>query len=149
MSHIHIWTYWIYIKDNAILLIKKARWPYIWMYDLPGWWIEFWESIDECLKRELVEETWTQLLHSDFIGKNEYICDYITPQNKAETSHHIGFYYSVDLWYTDIKTTPDWEDSLGAEFIELSELSNITLSPIAEPMIQKVIHANSEFNKGL
>jgi len=139
MNKIYIWVYWIFIKNDKILLIKKARWPYIWMYDLPGWWIEFWENIYNCLEREIYEETWTQLLNSHFIWNNEYICDYMSPKNELRKSHHLWFYYKVDLTYENIKTWPDWEDSLGSEFVDIKELDNIKLSPIAKPMINKAL----------
>lgn len=134
-----MWVYWIYIENGKILLIKKARWPYIWMYDLPGGGIEYWETIYECLKREIDEETWTQLRDSKFIWNNEFICDYMNPKNESRKSHHIWFYYKVSLSYDYIKTWPDGEDSLGTEFIDISELDKIKLSPIAKPMIEKVI----------
>ena len=129
MNKIHIWVYWIYIKNDTVLLIKKARWPYIWMYDLPGWWIEYWETISDCLKREIYEETWAQLLNSHFIWNNEFVCDYMNPENEPRKSHHIWFYYKVELSYENIKTWPDFEDSLGSKFINIKELNkNISYS---------------------
>ena len=139
MNNIYMWVYGIYIENNKILLIKKARWPYIWMYDLPGGGIEYWETIVDCLKREISEETWSNLIESQFIWNNEFICDYINPKNEPRKSHHIGIYYKVNLLYDNIKTWPDWEDSLGAEFIDIRSLDKIQLSPISKPMIEKVI----------
>jgi len=139
MNNIYIWVYGVYIENDKILLIKKARWPYIWMYDLPGWGIEYWETIYDCLKREIDEETWAKLMDNQFIWNNEFICDYMNPKNEPRKSHHIWLYYKVNLAYENIKTWPDGEDSLGAEFIKLSELNKIKLSPIAESMIKKAI----------
>jgi len=139
MNNIYMWVYGIYIENDKLLLIKKARWPYIWMYDLPGWGIEYWETIYDCLKREIYEETWTKLIDSQFIWNNEFICNYINPKNEPRKSHHIWFYYKVNLEYKNIKTWPDGEDSLGAEFIDISELDKTQLSPIAKPMIEKAL----------
>lgn len=140
MNKIYVWVYGIFIKDNKILLIKKARWPYTWMYDLPWGWIEFWEKIEESLKREIDEETGWVLKTSEFIWKNEYICDYKTPSWEDRTSHHIWFYYKVWVTYENLKTEPDWQDSLWAEFIDINDLDKIIISPIAKPMIEKVIN---------
>lgn len=137
MKNIHIWAYWIYTEDEKILLIKKARWPYKWMYDLPWWWIEENEKILDCLSREIFEETWTNLINNNFIWINEYICEYKNERNEIKNSHHIGFYYSVEIFWEEIKTIPDWEDSLWAEFIKISKLNEIKISPIAKPMIEK------------
>ena len=38
-------------KDKRFLLIKEERW-----WELPWWWLEYWESPQECIKRELLEE---------------------------------------------------------------------------------------------
>lgn len=142
MNNVHLWAYWIFIKENKILLIKKSRWPYTWMYDLPWWWIEFLETIEECLKREIDEETWALIYKNEFIWKNEYICEYKNESNELKKSHHIGFYYKVYITYNELKTWPDWQDSLGAKFIDIKEIDKIKISPIAKPMILKVINSN-------
>ena len=38
-------------KDKRFLLIKEEKWR-----ELPWWWLENWESPQECIKRELLEE---------------------------------------------------------------------------------------------
>lgn len=139
MSSIYTWVYWICIRDHAVLMIKKARGPYIGLYDLPGWGIEFWEHIEQALEREILEETWVGLISKAFVGNNEYLCEYINPMGQPKSSHHIGFYYSVELENEEVKTSPDGEDSLGALWIPIDELSIDSVSPIAYPMIQKVV----------
>ena len=109
------------------------------MYDLPGGGIENMETIMVCLERELMEETGSRLLSSRFVDFNEYLCEYTGSTGDVKNSHHIGFYFEVDLEYDTLRIEPDGHDSLGAEFIDISELSNIKISPIAEPMIRKVI----------
>ena len=49
---------------NDIVVIKKWRWPFKWLYDLPWWKIEHWENNIDSLKREVMEEVW--LNESDF-----------------------------------------------------------------------------------
>ena len=41
-----------------ILLCKEENW----VWDLPGWWLEHWEDIETCLKREIKEEMWLEVL---------------------------------------------------------------------------------------
>jgi len=41
-----------------ILLCKEENW----VWDLPGWWLEHWENIEVCLKREIKEEMWLEVL---------------------------------------------------------------------------------------
>lgn len=139
MKNIHIWAYWIYINDEKILLIKKARWPYKWMYDLPWGGIEENEKILDCLSREIFEETWMNLIKSIFIWINEYICSYENSSKVTKNSHHIWFYYWIEIFWDNIKSVPDGEDSLWSEFIEISKLDTIEISPIAKPMIEKYL----------
>ena len=50
---IHLGIYGLCIKDDKILVIKKARGLYKGKFDLPGGRIEFGESFEESLKREI------------------------------------------------------------------------------------------------
>ena len=140
MNNIYLGVYWIFVRENQILLIKKARWPYKGMYDLPWGGIEFGEHILDGLRREIMEETSGVLLSSIFIGNNEYICEYLSNSTQQmKKFHHIGIYYAVDISCDYIKTTPDGQDSLGAEFIDINILESVPLSPIAAPMIKKAL----------
>ena len=56
-EHKHLGVYGLIIKDEKILLIKKVTGPYDGKLDLPGRTIEFGETPEETLRRELLEET--------------------------------------------------------------------------------------------
>lgn len=139
MQKIHLWIYGIFIKNNKILLIKKARWPYKWSFDLPWWKIEFGEDLESALKREIFEETWGVLQKMDFLWNNEYICEYEDDEKIKKISHHIWIYYKVEIDIKKIKNFFDGEDSLGSEFIDISKLEKIKISEIAKPIIYKII----------
>jgi 8-oxo-dGTP pyrophosphatase MutT (NUDIX family) len=121
-------------------LIKKSRGAYKGMFDLPGRGIEFGEKVEDALKREFIEETGVVLKDYTFISHNEYFCDYLNESNEPRQLHHLGLYYNVSASFNKIKTDPDGQDSLGAEFIDIKELDKIQISPIARPMIEKVIN---------
>lgn len=135
----HVGVYGILIRDKKVLLIKKSRGAYKGMFDLPGGSIEFGEKVEEALKRELMEETGVELNSCSFIGYNEYFCDYLNDSNEPRKLHHLGLYYRISTLSETIKNDPDGEDSLGAEFIDISNLDKIKIAPIARPMIEKII----------
>ena len=122
-----------------MLVIKKARGPYTGKYDLPGGGLNFDETADHCLERELIEETNTQVLSKVLVGINEYQCQYTKEDGTIKDFHHLGVYYKVDLLIKDLKTTPDGQDSNGAVFIPVSELTLENTSPISLPMIRKCL----------
>jgi 8-oxo-dGTP pyrophosphatase MutT (NUDIX family) len=129
----HIGVYGIYIKNNTVLLIKKSRGPYTGMYDLPGGKIEPGETMEQGLKREFIEEVGSEVTNQTFLSENEYT----TENYRGKPFRHFGTYFIVSLSSDDIKTIPDGEDSLGAEFINLDTLDQVEISPIAKPMITK------------
>lgn len=136
IDKIYLGVYGIYVKDGAVLMIKKSRGPYIGLYDLPGGGLNFEEKIEDCLKREINEETGANLISCKFIANNEYSCIYFK-DDSFKKFHHIGLYYAVNLSYNSLKIEPDGEDSLGAVFIQLTELNKKNTSPIAYPIIKK------------
>jgi 8-oxo-dGTP pyrophosphatase MutT (NUDIX family) len=136
----HVVVYGVLINENRVLLIKKSRGAYKGMFDLPGGSIEFGEKVEEALKREFIEETEVILKDYDFIGHNEYFCDYLNESNEPRQLHHLGLYYHVSASFDKIKTDADGQDSLGAQFMDIEDLDKIKISPIARPMIEKVIN---------
>lgn len=135
----HVGVYGVLFKKNSVLLIKKSRGAYKGMFDLPGGSIEFGEKVEEALKREFIEETDIILDSYNFIGYNEYFTKYSNESNKLRELHHLGLYYKVFSSFNKIKNTPDGQDSLGAQFISTESLEEVDISPIALPMIRRVL----------
>lgn len=131
----HVGVYGIYIKNDAVLMIKKSRGPYKGMYDLPGGRMEQGETMEEGLSREFIEEVGCELTSQTFLSENEYT----TPDYMGKPFRHFGTYFVVTLSSDDVKVGADGEDSLGAEFININALDNVEISPIAKPMILKAL----------
>ncbi len=137
----HFGVYGICLHENKVLVIKKARGPYKGFYDLPGGRVEFGEKIEVTLQREFEEEIGVASLKEvNFIGYNEYFCEFTNDASEVKNFHHVGLYFSVDCDTSSIKTEADGHDSLGSVFVPLSELNLSNCSQIAYEMIQKLIN---------
>lgn len=49
-------------------IIKNEKWDILlmyndkyWTWNLPWWWLEHWEKIEECINREIQEELWVKI----------------------------------------------------------------------------------------
>ena len=67
----------IYNKKWEFLLCKEKKW----IWDFPGGWLDHWESVDICLKRELKEEMWLEILNID--KKPKYFITAHKPNSKT------------------------------------------------------------------
>ena len=129
----HVGCYGIIRKDNKVVLIKKARGAYTGTLDLPGGGIEYGETPEEALKRELFEEVGIK----DFTYTlKEVITHYEVwekEKNVQEDLSHYAIIYDVVMNNNAIiKTTPDGIDSLGASWYDIDTLQENELSPLAK-----------------
>ena len=115
-KHTHLGVYFVLIKNNQILLIKKSRGPHKGKWDLPGGSIEFGEDPYETLSYTLI---------------------YPFKKDELEELHHIGIIYDVELTsnHYALKTDGDGEDSLGACWIHIDEIVNIETTPFVRGVL--------------
>ncbi len=133
----HIGVYGIIIKNQKIALIKKARGGYKGKLDLPGGSMEYGESAEETLRRELMEE-------AGVLVNNAFLDDVFTTtikwqmtDNTIEDLYHIGIIYKVNDFSNELKKEADNIDSLGADWYSFEELKSLELSPFANLVIKK------------
>lgn len=136
MQHTHLGVYGIMVNGKSILLIKKACGPYTGMYDLPGGKIEFGETPEQALAREIKEETGQCVK-----AFNPVFCDSVrfqhrmTKDNSIEDLHHIGIVFNVEVEINvELNAVGDGMDSNGAFWFDiLNETGNLT------PFAQKAV----------
>ena len=139
-QHTHVGVYALARKDDAVLLIKKARGPYIGKWDLPGGRLEFGEKPVEGLAREVLEETGLVVQASNLVDVFSHSVVYQPAGVEQEEMYHVGIIYEVSLDYSEnLKTGSDGEDSSGASWIKLSEITENNSSPFVSRSIKKFI----------
>lgn len=118
-------------SEDMLLVIKKTRGPYSNRFDLPGGSMEDDEGLDETLKREIYEETGTQLINYTQLG----VASFRYPWNYLNFKYnkHIAVFNLIEELSGTIHETVtqfDGQDSSGAEFLKLSSLTSENSSPL-------------------
>ena len=137
----HIGSYGLIIDNDKIVLISKVGGPYDGKLDLPGGTIEQDETPEEALIRELEEEVGIKVIDYELFDGNSVNVTW-NHKGELENIHHIGFFYKIKKYETDIKSSINIDnindDSKGAKYYDIKNLKKEELSDIAYLEIQKI-----------
>lgn len=135
-------AYGLIINDGKILLIKKFGGPYDGKLDLPGGTIEFCEKPEETLKRELMEEVGIEVVDFQLYDADSISFEWQYKEDVLVKVHHIGIFFNILKYNNEIKKDVSVDDinddSLGADFYDIKELSKNQLSAIALLELEKL-----------
>ena len=134
----HVGAYGVIIKDNKIILVKKARGGYKGKLDLPGGGIEHTELPEEALKREIMEEAGINITNCKLLDVVATNIKWEMEPNLWEDLHHIGILYTVDTNELFLKNEADGLDSNGANWYNITELNKKELSPFTILALEKL-----------
>lgn len=134
-------AYGIVISDDRILLIKKNGGPYDGKLDLPGGTIEFNEKPSNALIREFKEEVGIDIKDYELFDVDSVSFEWEF-KDMLINVYHIGIFYKVINYDNEIKKDVSIDevndDSLGADFYEISKLKKDNLSEIAILELEKL-----------
>ena len=137
----HLGSYGLILDNDNIVLIKKNGGPYNGKLDLPGGTIEFGETPEETLIREIEEEVGIKVLEYELFDGNSVTFEW-EHKGEKEQGHHIGFFYKITKYNNTINSNIELsdknDDSLGAQFYNISKLSKDDLSLIAFLELEKL-----------
>lgn len=140
-THRHIGTYGLILKEDNIVLIKKVGGPYDGKLDLPGGTIEFGETIEAALIRELKEEVGINITEYNLFDSNSVLVDW-NHKNEIIKVHHLGIFYKIINYENEIQSKINIDsqndDSMGANFYNINDLTKNMLSEIAILEIEKL-----------
>ena len=131
VTRTHRGIYGAILRENKILLIRKARGPYTGLYDLPGGSPEAGETPEQTLVREIREETECQVIQSDFLcEKTIFFSDFTVASGEKGCMQHTGLLFSAEI-KGEPATTGDGLDSGGAEWVDVETLTSQNATPFA------------------
>lgn len=124
-------AYALVTSGDHIVLVTTGQGPYKGMWNLPGGGIEFGETPEEALRRELEEETGLVDLPDpelvDSLSQTE-----THPLQPDTEMHLLGFLFRVELaTRVPVKSVPDGNDSLGASWIQRDDIASLTIGRFA------------------
>lgn len=137
LSFNHFGVYGICQRKGKLLVIRKGKGPYTGRYDLPGGRLEENEGLRDGLVREFMEETGFTVCVQSNAGT--FDC-FVRFQEDAFTHmHHIAALYTVEISGEGVPggiESFDEQDSLGAEWVDLSEVTLDSSSPVAVAAVE-------------
>lgn len=134
-------AYGLVICDEKILLIKKHGGPYDGTLDLPGGTIEFCERPEDAMIRELKEEVGIDVKKYELFDADSVAFDWQYKDVMLRV-HHTGIFFKVMEYRNEIRKNVELdennEDSLGAGFYDIKNLTKKDLSKIAILELEKL-----------
>jgi ADP-ribose pyrophosphatase YjhB (NUDIX family) len=108
------------IKNRRILVCQTNGRGY---YFLPGGHVEFGESMQEALRRELYEEMEAKVVGSQFIGGFENLFE-----QEGVKKHEVSFIFQVDIDIADVVAK---EEHISFYWFTMEEFTNENIVPPA------------------
>jgi len=125
-------VYSILMYKDKYILIQKGKGPFKGRWDLPGGKIDFGETPEDALERELMEETGLKMKSCSLLDAIGY-----QRKTKDEDFHHVGIIYRTNVKsIKKLKREPDGYDSSGAEVFTSAEIKKLKLTPLAKIVLK-------------
>jgi ADP-ribose pyrophosphatase YjhB (NUDIX family) len=131
-------AYGVLLKDSTILLTLKKSGPYQGLWDLPGGGIEFGETPETTLKRELFEEVGIGVERLDFLYHFTATGEF-KKQNVQYRFHQIGIIYNVLNW----KAMPEASPQEKSRWTALNNGIFNELTPFAREAVSSLLKSQS------
>ncbi len=116
----------IYNEKGEFLLAKEDNW----VWDIPGGWLDHWENPQNCIKRELQEEMWLEVVD---ISENP---KYFLTAHKAKSKTRpwiANVFYEVKVKNLDF--TPS-DECIEIGFFDKNTIKNISVIENVEEFIK-------------
>ena len=107
----------IVVKDDRLLMIRRAKDPGAGLWSLPGGRVEHGEYLADALRREVAEETGLEVEVRDLVGILEVVAD----------PHYVILDYYAEATGDDSPVASD--DVSAARWVPLDEVASLPCTP--------------------
>ncbi len=127
-KHIEVIARGVCIRADHILVCRNVAVGYCY---LPGGHVEFGETSQEALARELVEEAGVKTLVGKLFGVDECRFEQKGKQGKSKPRHEFNLLYEVELLPrgTRLVPVPSLEAHITFEWLKVSDLKSANFKP--------------------
>lgn len=126
-------AYGVLVQGSTIFLTLKKSGPYKGLWGLPGGAIEFSETPEEALKRELLEETAMTAAQLELLSIATSMGEYDN-NGIGYRFHQIGIIYKV----LNLKVIPDLVPEEEGRWVALKGVKQDELTPFAKHVLNEV-----------
>lgn len=120
------------LRDNKILLVRRARQPGKGLWTNPGGYIEQEEPIEETVVREVMEET----------GVSARISSIVAVRDQPRAVHNLYLAFAMDYMEGDI--VPDGVEVDAAGFFSQEELNSMPVAEFTKWLIELAFDRRDE-----
>ncbi|BBG28170.1 NUDIX hydrolase [Sulfuracidifex tepidarius] len=113
------------MKDGKVLLVKRGKPPNAGTWAIPGGKVEYGETLQEALKREITEETGLLVEPGKVVALVQII---------KEGFHYVIFDFSCEIVGGNLEASSDAKDS---RFFSLEEIRRLETTPSTIEMIER------------
>jgi len=106
----------VVLKNKKILLIKRKQEPYRGHYALPGGFVEYGETVEAALRREVREETGLRVRIQSLVGV------YSDP-HRDPRGHVISVAFAADIVGGSVAAGSDASDAVLLDIVDLPPLA--------------------------
>ena len=127
----------ITLRDEDVLLIRRAKEPYAGKWSLPGGAQEIGETVEEAAIREVFEETGVKIGVASIVD----VIDSISKDESGEITYHYTLIDFLCFWKGG--NPFGFDDALEAKWFPLTEIESLGMWSETVRIIQKAVELRS------
>ena len=138
----------VVVDQGRVLLVQRGREPSKGKWSLPGGMLELGESLEEGIRREVVEETGLKVEVIELVELIDRILRETGPEGERVRYHYVIADYLCWVVGGSLQAASDAEAVRWVERAEWNSHSALALDPITVRVVEKGWQRAAELNRG-